>query len=155
MFAAGAFREPCLPSAVSSPRQNAPSFPLVTHTQTTAKQMNERGGESVLEVCLDTRWHGSAAKYSAHVADLSEAGCYVFVPWETMVGEAVNLKVLMPDGSWQTLEGEVAHRMPRTGFGVRFINLTEDQRIKLRSLLDGRFRDQDMSSTLSVAVVLD
>ena len=46
------------------------------------------------------------------------------------------LLAFSPDGEWLALTGEVAHQTPPLGFGLRFVNLSDEQREKLRSLLD-------------------
>jgi hypothetical protein len=44
--------------------------------------------------------------------------------------------VLLPDGDWLYLEGEVRHHRPGFGFGVRFLDLNDEQREKLLLLLE-------------------
>jgi hypothetical protein len=51
------------------------------------------------------------------------------------VSEVITFKLQLPDGDWLELSGEVAHQTPPLGFGLRFINLTDDQLEKLRSLI--------------------
>ena len=41
------------------------------------------------------------------ITDLSEGGCYLDTVGEVMVGEIVAFRVLLPDGDWLYLEGEV------------------------------------------------
>jgi len=51
----------------------------------------------------------------------------------------------MPDQQWLQLRGEVAHYKPRLGFGVRFVELTDEQRKKIRALLGKEDGNQDQS----------
>jgi hypothetical protein len=48
----------------------------------------------------------------------------------------VNLKLQLPGGEWLELSGEVAHHTPPVGFGVRFLDLSEDQLKRLRAFIE-------------------
>ena len=87
-------------------------------------------------VCLDVRSQGCGTRYNLRIADISEGGCYVDSILEVFKGETLFLKILMPAGEWLDVQGFVAHHFPRLGFGVRFINLDEEQRLQIRSLID-------------------
>ena len=97
---------------------------------------SERRNEERREVCLDAICEGESGNYNARVTDLSEGGCYIDTLSEACVGEVLNFKLRLPADEWLCLTGEVAHQAPPMGFGVRFINLTDTQREKLRSLTD-------------------
>ena len=90
----------------------------------------ERRTKERVETCLDVKW----ANRGGRVSDLSDGGCYVDSIGEVVVGEIVHLTFTLPDGRRFSLEGEVAHNTPRLGFGVRFINLTDEQRNMIRWL---------------------
>ena len=114
--------------------------------------MNERRAEERLEVCLDARWDGSTANYSCRLVDLSEGGCYIDTLGEAVVGEKISLKVLISDQQWLQLSGEVAHYKPSLGFGVRFINVTEEQRSRIRLLLGKEEANQEESLGIAGAM---
>ncbi|HJP91285.1 MAG TPA: PilZ domain-containing protein [Pyrinomonadaceae bacterium] len=97
--------------------------------------MSDRRREERVEVCLDAVWDGRSGRVTARVTDLSEGGCYVDTLGEAYIGEILNIKLPLPAGDWLELTGEVAHHSPPMGFGVRFVNLSEQQREKLDSLL--------------------
>ena len=97
--------------------------------------MSDRRSENRLEVCLDAVWDGKSGNYTARVTDLSEGGCYVDTLGEAAAGEVLYFKLQMPDGDWLDLSGEVAHTTPPLGFGLRFLNPTDEQIDKLRSLI--------------------
>jgi PilZ domain len=94
--------------------------------------MDERRSKPRLSVSLDAVWDGSAGKHSARITDLSEDGCYLDTVGEVMTGEIVCFRVSLPDGDWLYLEGEVRHHRHGFGFGVKFVDLNEDQMDKLR-----------------------
>ena len=97
--------------------------------------MNERRRKDRLEVCLDAAWDGESGNYTARVTDLSEGGCYLDTMGEAQSGEIVNFKLQLPGGDWLELTGEVAHQSPPMGFGLRFIDLTDEQIEKLHSFI--------------------
>jgi hypothetical protein len=86
-------------------------------------------------VCLDVRSQGSGTRYNLRIADISEGGCYVDSIIEVFKGEILFLNILMPEGEWFDVQGVVAHHSPRLGFGVRFLNLNEEQRRRIRLLI--------------------
>jgi c-di-GMP-binding flagellar brake protein YcgR len=97
--------------------------------------MSENRTEPRFNVCLDVRSQSSATRYKLRIADISAGGCYVDSIIEVFEGEILFLNILMPEGEWFDVQGVVAHHTPRLGFGVRFINLDEAQRRRIRSLI--------------------
>lgn len=97
--------------------------------------MSDRRSEKRWDVCLDAVWDGKSGNYVARVTDLSEGGCYVDSLGEAQIGEVLDFKLQLPDGEWLELRGEVAHQTPPLGFGLRFVDLTDEQRERFRSLL--------------------
>ena len=93
--------------------------------------MDERRAKPRLSVNLDAVWDRERARHSARVTDLSEGGCHLDTVGEVMTGEIVAFRVMLPNGDWLYLEGEVRHHRHGFGFGVRFSELNEDQREKL------------------------
>ena len=98
--------------------------------------MDERRSRPRLSVHLDAVWQGEEERHSARVTDLSEGGCYLDTVGEVLVGEIVAFRVLLPDGEWLYLEGEVRHHRHGQGFGVQFVDLNEEQTRNLMRLLE-------------------
>ena len=96
---------------------------------------DERRKEERVTVCLDATWLGRSSKNNARAVDLSEGGCYIDTIVEVSEGEALTFGLMMNDGKWLVLKGVVAHRTPRLGFGIRFVDLTDEQRGKIQSIL--------------------
>ena len=107
--------------------------------------MSERRTEPRFEVCLDVVIEGGAVTRSARVADLSEGGCYIDSLVEAYEGEVLQLKIKLPTGEWLELVGEVAHHTPRLGIGLRFLDLSDTARDKIRLLL-GQLRRQERTA---------
>ena len=97
--------------------------------------MSDRRSEERLEVCLDAVWDGKSGNYDARVTDLSEGGCYLDTMGEAITGELVSFKLQLPGSEWLELSGEVAHQCPPMGFGLRFVDLSDEQLEKLRSVI--------------------
>ena len=98
--------------------------------------MDERRSKPRLSVNLDAFWDREQSRQSARVTDLSEGGCYLSTVGDVMSGEIVAFRILLPDGDWLYLEGEVRHHRHGYGFGVQFVDLNEEQLEKLRLLLE-------------------
>jgi PilZ domain-containing protein len=86
-------------------------------------------------VVLEALWDGSTGKSRARTTDVSEGGCFIDSLGHVAVGEILSLKLLAPSGEFITVEAEVIYEMPRFGFGVHFVNLSEDDRQRLKELL--------------------
>lgn len=97
--------------------------------------MSERRTEERMEVSLEAVWDGHANR-PARITDLSEGGCFVDTTGESCIGEQLTFRVRLPDGSWLELTGEVAHYHVPVGFGLRFSNLTDEQREQLRAFIE-------------------
>ena len=97
--------------------------------------MEERRSTPRLSVSLNAVWDAANGNHAARITDLSLGGCYLDTVGETVSGEVVCFRVALPDGDWLYLEGEVRHHTPKTGFGVRFLELEEQQADKIEALL--------------------
>lgn len=100
------------------------------------KKMSERRIGKRWEVSLDAAWDGKSGNYTARISDLSEGGCYMDSLSEVTPGEILSLKLRLPKGDWLELTGEVAHHTPPLGFGVRFVDLPEEQLETLRAFIE-------------------
>jgi PilZ domain-containing protein len=98
--------------------------------------MDDRRSKPRLSVHLDAVWEGIEERHTARVTDLSEGGCYLDTVGEVMAGEIVAFRILLPDGEWLYLEGEVRHHRHGRGFGVQFVDLNEEQTENLFRLLE-------------------
>ena len=93
--------------------------------------MDDRRQKPRLRVSLDAVWDGTTGNHPAKITDMSEGGCYLDTVGEVRRGELVGFRVLLPDGDWLYLEGEVRHYTPKLGFGVQFVELDEEQKKKI------------------------
>jgi hypothetical protein len=93
--------------------------------------MDDRRDKTRLRVSLDAEWDGATGQHPARITNLSEGGCYLDTVGEVRRGEIVGFRVLLPDGDWLYLEGEVRHYTSGLGFGVQFVDLDENQEQKI------------------------
>jgi hypothetical protein len=98
-------------------------------------------------------WDSSTEAHSARVTNLSEGGCYLDSVGEVRPGEIVGFRILLPDGDWLYLEGEVRHHTAKKGFGVQFVDLNEEQTGKLQWLLQDAHNSETSSSGINVDLV--
>ncbi|HEY2963886.1 MAG TPA: PilZ domain-containing protein [Pyrinomonadaceae bacterium] len=97
--------------------------------------MSERRSETRFQVVLDAVWDGSG-HLPARITDLSEGGCFVDTTGEACIGELLTFRVQLPDGGLLELRGEVAHQLRTVGFGLRFVDLSDEQREQLHSFIE-------------------
>ena len=102
----------------------------------TTKNMDERRSGKRWDVSLDAVWDGKSGNYTARITDLSDGGCYMDSLGDVTMGELLNFKLHLPNGDWLELTGEVAHHTPPVGFGVRFLELSEEQLETLRAFIE-------------------
>ncbi len=98
--------------------------------------MDERRSGKRWDVSLDAVWDGKSGNYTARITDLSDGGCYMDSLGDVSMGELVHLKLQLPGGEWLEVKGEVAHHTPPVGFGIRFLDLSDQQLLTLRSFIE-------------------
>jgi PilZ domain len=116
--------------------------------------MDERRSRPRLSVSLEAVWDSETNNHAALVTDLSRGGCYLNTVGESRTGEMVAFRVLLPDGDWLYVEGEVRHHSGR-GFGVMFIDLNRDQQEKIEWLLRLAQQAGTEDDTISASLVAD
>ncbi len=84
---------------------------------------------------VEVLWESAAGKYEARTSDISLGGCFIDTIGQVAIGETLSFKLCLPGGEPIDLQGEVMYQLPRTGFGVRFANLSEDQQKRLETLI--------------------
>jgi hypothetical protein len=77
----------------------------------------------------------SSGKRSARISDISAGGCYIDTIAQVPVGEVVILSISRADGETMSFRGKVAYILEGFGFGVEFVDLTDEHRQFLASLL--------------------
>ena len=96
---------------------------------------DEKRKHERVPVVVEVNWDGGTRSSGARTTDISEGGCFVDSMGHAPVGETINFKLLLPDGAWIVAQGVVVYELPRTGFGVRFTNISKPDRERLQALL--------------------
>jgi hypothetical protein len=97
--------------------------------------MDERRSGPRADGPLELQWTTRTASGRGRVRDLSTTGCYLestVVPGE---GELLKLSIVGLTGRPLNLLGEVVENRERTGFAVRFVDLTAPQERELVELV--------------------
>lgn len=79
----------------------------------------------------------SSGQREARISDISTGGCYVDSIAAVSEGETVTFELSTGDGSPLSFTGEVAYVLPAMGFGIKFTNLTDEQRNFLLQVTNG------------------
>ena len=69
------------------------------------------------------------------ISDLSVTGAFIDSLNEIPAGSVLTLKFPLPSGKVVKVEAEVVHSMPHFGMGVRFIDLDEEQKRAIESMI--------------------
>lgn len=80
-------------------------------------------------VSLEVIFEGSSGRRQARISDLSLGGCFVDSIVNICSGEQISLKIMVSDGVWLDLRGEIAYVFEGCGFGVRFVSASEEDKI--------------------------
>lgn len=89
--------------------------------------LGKRGAKRVSYHCEVECYGGAATPLSPRISDLSVTGAFIDSMTELPVGTHVNLRFSLPTGP-VNVPAEVVHSMPHFGMGVRFLDLSEEQR---------------------------
>ena len=73
------------------------------------------------------KWEGLSGRHVARVYDISLGGCYVETIGQVACGELINFEIQLPTGRWLRLRGEVLHAQQHMGFGLRLIDVSDEQ----------------------------
>ncbi|MDQ2936186.1 MAG: PilZ domain-containing protein [Acidobacteriota bacterium] len=84
---------------------------------------------------VEVLWEGAAGKYEARTSDISIGGCFIDTTGQMAIGETIAFQLCLPGSEGMELLGEVMYELPRAGFGVRFANLSDDQKQRLEAII--------------------
>lgn len=83
------------------------------------------------------RWQGISGEHDATIHDVSMSGCFLNTRGDAEVGELISFSTALPTGELVQLRGIVVHKQhPKLyGFGLKFEELTEKERMFLKLLM--------------------
>lgn len=88
-----------------------------------------------IAVPLDIELQSSSGKREARLSDLSIGGCYVDSIAIVKENEKVHFSLSLPSGQKEEMSGSVVYIHPGVGFGLRFDNLSDQQRTILQQVI--------------------
>ena len=77
----------------------------------------------------------TSGRRTARISDISSGGCYIDTIVQVIVGDELTIHISAEDGSSMPFDGKVAYVLEGFGFGVEFLNLTDEHKEFLKSLL--------------------
>ena len=83
---------------------------------------------------FDGTYSGAAGRRDVRIADLSEDGCFLDAAIPTCAGERFAVQVCI-DGERLTLSAEVVYVDRVQGVAVRFVDLSGEAQIRLKSII--------------------
>jgi len=105
-------------------------------TSPVLQQPHERRTAQRTSVSLEAVWEGMSGRREARVTDISPHGCFLESCAQTSVGEKIKFLLRTPTERWLVLNGEVAFYQPMVGFGLRFTDISEQDKAMLGQLIE-------------------
>ena len=78
----------------------------------------------------------ASGKRSARISDISAGGCYIDTIAQIPVGERVTLHIASSGGQAMRFDGRVAYVLENFGFGVEFVDVTDQQSEFLKKIVE-------------------
>jgi hypothetical protein len=77
----------------------------------------------------------TSGRRMARISDISAGGCYIDTIVQVIVGDPLTIHITATDGSSMPFDGKVAYVLEGFGFGVEFINLSDEHTEFLKRVL--------------------
>lgn len=85
-------------------------------------------------VNIEITWQTLGAENAGTISDISRHGCFVLCSGEVEDGEIARLKIPLMNGEKIEMKGEIVNHVYEMGFGMRFVELNDPQRLFLERL---------------------
>ena len=79
--------------------------------------------------------HFASGRRTARISDISAGGCYIDTIVQVFVGDVVTIHITAAEGLSMPFKGQVAYILAGNGFGVEFLDVTEEQKEFLKELM--------------------
>lgn len=89
-----------------------------------------------LRLILQVHADAASGQLNGILGNLSMSGCFVQTYGQVQPGERIKLWLFLPTERWQSFSGEVVYQFERLGFGLKFVDLQEEDKILLSFLID-------------------
>ena len=84
---------------------------------------------------IETILESASGRREVRISDLAPGGCYIETITQVQTGERVSFDIVLPDDQSMNFVGEVAYIFPGSGFGVKFVELTDPRRTFIEQLI--------------------
>lgn len=91
---------------------------------------------SRIPLSLEARWKGIIGSGTARVSNFSKVGCYLETQEQVHNREVIDVELATPDNELLALKGRVVYRMPEGGFGMFFIEVSDEIRAAIARLVE-------------------
>ncbi|HEV7904724.1 MAG TPA: PilZ domain-containing protein [Pyrinomonadaceae bacterium] len=103
---------------------------------------NRKEGERV-KTALPCNWGVSEdSPRNGNVTSLSHNGCFIQTKANATENQMLYVNCWLPSERWLGLRGRVIYHLPKVGFGLAFINLTDEQKQMIAFLIEYHREDQ-------------
>ena len=86
-------------------------------------------------VNIEVEWESFIGTQKGTISDISALGCFVLCSGEVEDNEEIKIHVALLGGKLITLAGIIVNHVYEIGFGVRFVELGENEKLFLEKLL--------------------
>ncbi len=88
-----------------------------------------------LHVPLEILVESSSGNREARISDLSMGGCFVESILTVTDGETTGFEIRLSPNESMKVSGKIVYSMPSIGFGIKFDELTDEQKFHLEHLI--------------------
>lgn len=86
-------------------------------------------------VSIEVFWESLAGRQTGMISDISTEGCFVLCTGDVEDGENVKIQIPLMSGEVIELWGEIVSHVFEMGFGLRFVELGDNERLFLERLI--------------------
>ena len=94
----------------------------------------ERRTSARFAVNIEITWESLHGGHGGTISDISTRGCFILCSGEVEDGETAKIKIPLMSGETIELQGEIVNHVYEMGFGVRFVELGDKERLFLERL---------------------
>ena len=84
---------------------------------------------------LGLTYEGAGVRAATRISDISVAGVFIDTNSAVPAGSHLKLTFTLPDGHTVHTDGVVIHNQPRSGIGVKFLNLDPEDARRIRTFI--------------------
>ncbi|HEY0098414.1 MAG TPA: PilZ domain-containing protein [Pyrinomonadaceae bacterium] len=103
---------------------------------------NRKEGERV-KTALPCNWGLSEdSPRNGNITSLSQNGCFIQTKANATENQCVYINCWLPSERWLPLKGRIIYHLPRVGFGLTFLDLTDEQKQMISFLIEYHREEQ-------------